>query len=181
MDRSETPKAEPGRPEPTHAPTQSSTPPGEHRSGAVARLCDWRQFHLQLRDAAIASFRTGSPLALLLAEVRDLEQAGESLDEALIQLFAATVGEGGAVVRYGHGTLIAILPDTDVEGATGIAAAFQQAALTDQKARNGDSIELLSAAISGYDPDEPLSHLLKRGFDQLRVVAGQQLPSTSPT
>jgi GGDEF domain-containing protein len=152
-------------------------PSGDLRLGST-NLYSWRQFHDRLREAAIQSAMITAPLALLMVEVRDLEKGGDALCRSLLQLFVQHVG-ACAVARYGQNTLIAILPHTQLRDAAAVADSFRLAARALGESHGTESVDVISAAVSGYDPDEPLGQLLERAFEQLRA-AGRALGRETP-
>ncbi len=94
------------------------------------------QFDEELRRAWLDHLRREAPLALVLADVDEFKkyndryghQAGdEALRRVADALAAAARRPGDVVARYGGEELVALLPNTDLEGARHIAERFREA------------------------------------------------------
>ena len=144
---------------------------------APPTVTGWRRFHSELRRAAMAATRGGTPLSLLILELAGLPRirqrhgaaAAGALVHALARLLEAEVGVPGALARYADDRLCIILPCTDLTGAVARAERIGRI-LTLEGADAAGKIDLElgpAIGIAQYADDEALGHLIERALQAL--------------
>jgi diguanylate cyclase (GGDEF)-like protein len=100
------------------------------RVDALTSICNRREFDLRLMSEWSRGARTGQPLALLMIDVDKFKQYNDHYghlrgDECLIKvariLSVCTQRTSDLIARYGGEEFVALLPDSDLEGALTVA------------------------------------------------------------
>lgn len=100
------------------------------RVDALTSICNRREFDFRLMNEWSRGARTGQPLGLLMIDVDKFKQYNDHYghlrgDQCLIAvaqvLNACTQRTGDLIARYGGEEFVALLPDSDLEGALTVA------------------------------------------------------------
>ncbi len=100
------------------------------RVDALTSICNRREFDYRLMNEWSRGARTGQPLGLLMIDVDKFKQYNDHYghlrgDQCLIAvaqvLNACTQRTGDLIARYGGEEFVALLPDSDLEGALTVA------------------------------------------------------------
>ncbi len=100
------------------------------RVDGLTSICNRREFDLRLMSEWSRGVRTGQPLALLMIDVDKFKQYNDHYghlrgDECLIRvarvLKSCTQRNSDLIARYGGEEFVALLPDSDLEGALTVA------------------------------------------------------------
>jgi diguanylate cyclase (GGDEF)-like protein len=98
------------------------------------RLLAREAFDLEVAERVMQFRRDGGDLSAILLEVEDYDRvsavaevSGVPIMEALAQLFTAAVGDTGIPSRYADRQYAALLCDTDIDGAIGLASRLLRA------------------------------------------------------
>ena len=137
----------------------------------------WRGFHSELRRAALAATRSGTPLALLVLELAGLPRICQShgaavadgLVRALVGLLEAELGAEVALARYSGDRLCVVMPGTD--RAAALARAERIGAILRLAPGLGSGAPVLdlmpAIGIAQFADDEALGHLIERALEAL--------------
>ncbi|MGH6914527.1 MAG: GGDEF domain-containing protein [Geminicoccales bacterium] len=138
----------------------------------AACLGDWRDFHAELRRAAVAATQTGTPLSLLMLEI-----AGQAPGRpegialrlgALADVIRTAVGQRSVLARYAEERLAVIMAETDLADAIARAERIGAA---------GDALPVVPAiGVAQFRDDESLNHLIERAGEALRRAKADRIP-----
>ena len=143
----------------------------------VPPVIGWHGFHRELRQAAMAATRAGTPLSLLILGLAGLPRISQrhgaavagGLVRALVSLLEAELGAAAALARYTENRLCIIMPGTE------LASAFARAERIGRMLRlarslgmDAPELDLLPAiGIAQFADDEALGHLIERALEAL--------------
>jgi GGDEF domain-containing protein len=154
---------------------RSRSPVREHGASGPA-VTDWREFHTELRGAALAATQTGAPLSLLMLEpgglCRSARQGGADPAAericALADLIGSAVGGRGALARYAEERLAVIMRETDLRGAIAGAERIGQSLAGLGSGADGElGVSVPAIGVAQFDDDESLGDLIQRAAEAL--------------
>jgi diguanylate cyclase (GGDEF)-like protein len=156
-------------------------------SQVIPPVIGWRGFHSELRAAAIAATRAGTPLSLLILELAGLPEirrchgaaVAGGLVRALVGLLEAELGAAVALARYTEDRVCIIMPGID------LAAALARAERIGDLLRPARSLGAAAAAldlrpaigIAQFADDEALGHLIERALEALAQARAAEPPA----
>jgi diguanylate cyclase (GGDEF)-like protein len=127
------------------------------RVDALTSICNRREFDLRLMGEWSRGARTGQPLGLLMIDVDKFKQYNDYYghlrgDECLVAvaqiLNDCTQRTSDLIARYGGEEFVALLPDSDLEGALTVAEDCHEAILDAQIAHlNSDVLPCITVSI----------------------------------
>jgi diguanylate cyclase (GGDEF)-like protein len=165
------------------------------RIDSLTSVSNRRDLEERLAAAACAANRNGSPMSVLLVDIDRFKCVNDTLghqrgDEVLIATASAmhaSLRANDVIGRWGGEEFLAILPDTDLEGAAVVAERLRQRVRTTVAA--GDRPVTVTIGVAGLD-ERGVSALVARadtalyagkaaGRDTVEVSAGS--PADEPT
>ncbi len=150
------------------------------RTDVLTGLLTRRGFEDQTRQVLAAARRGRFPLCVIMFDVdhfkRINDTLGHDVGDLVLQRLAATLRQrlrgSDVLARYGGEEFVALLPDTDLQGARAIAEAMVRAVAQEEHAPYG-RITISAGVAAGLDDKLDMNELLHRADAALYEAKGQ--------